>query len=49
MSGERRLHSIKLERDRPLFFMMFGFVVLGLATKWLFPFSGWTPMDIFGR
>ncbi len=49
MSGERRLHRTNVEQDVPTLFLMFGFVVLVVFTKWLFPLSAWTPIDLFGQ
>ena len=49
MSGERRIHQAKIERSGSLLFLMFGFVVLVLVTKWLFPHSAWTPIALFGQ
>jgi hypothetical protein len=49
MSAERRCHQTKVERIGPLLFLMFGFVVLVLVTRWLFPHSGWTPIALFGQ
>jgi len=36
MSGERRLHRTNVEQDVPTLFLMFGFVVLVVFTKWLY-------------
>jgi hypothetical protein len=47
ISGERRLHRTNVGQDVPMLFLMFGFVVLVVFTK--FPLSGWTPIDLFGQ
>jgi hypothetical protein len=47
MSGQLRLHRTKVERDGRLFFYMVGFVALVVFTEWVFPNSGWTPIDFF--
>jgi hypothetical protein len=49
MSGQHRLHRPKVERDGPLYLLMFGFVTLVVVTRWLFPHSGWLPIDLFLR
>jgi hypothetical protein len=45
---ERLRTHPKVESDGPLLFVMVGFTVLVVVTKWLFPLSGWTAIAVFG-
>jgi hypothetical protein len=39
----------KVKSDGRVILLMLVFVALVMLTKWLFPHSGWTPMESYPR